>query len=161
VSRATHILAASILIIVALANFLWPRALAPKGDPKAQLIALMQHSGYVYEGSRPVLHEAILSFKRNGCDAATQILYLPALNRIPNAAFAQLRPAAAKILYVHDGDIVESLSAWRLIPRWTWRKLRAALRLGPSEPWQSIALAVAVPPGCLAKGVHWARLARP
>ena len=131
----------------------------PVTDPKAQLVALLARSGLAYEAEQPLLEGgSALRFRQAGCPSDLEVIYLPSLSRIGPTEFTRIGESGAKAILVHDGDVIDGLSPQDLMPRWVWRKLLVAVRLRPSEPWQSIVLALRVPSQCPAPAIDWRSL---
>jgi hypothetical protein len=133
----------------------------PNADPTRQLIELLARSGLDYRGDQPLLGGAsALTFRLAGCPSDLKLILFPALSRVPSAPLARLDEGGAKATFVHDGDIIDGLGPLDLMPRWFWRKLLVAVRLRPSEPWQSIAFAWLVPRNCATPPIDWRSLTR-
>ena len=131
----------------------------PATDPKSQLIALMARSGLAYEAEQPLFEGgSALRFKQAACPSDLEVIYLPSLSRIAPTEFMRTGDPGAKAIFVHDGDVIDGLSPQDLMPRWLWRKLLVAVRLRPSEPWQSIVLALRVPSHCTPPAIDWRSL---
>jgi hypothetical protein len=130
-------------------------------DARSQLIALLGRSGLDYAADQPLLGGGdMLGFRLAGCPRTVELAYLPSLSRLPPAALARIGEPGSTATFIHDGEIIGGLGSLELMTRWVWRKLLVAVRLRPSEPWQSIALALLVPRGCSTPPIDWGALTR-
>ena len=157
-TRWFHGAAAALLILAVFAGFGRGPG-QPVPEPRAQLIGLLAKSGLAFEGEQPLFEGgSALSFKQAACPTDFKLIYLPSLSRIAPAQLAQASGLGAKPVFVHDGDVIGGLGSLDLIPRWLWRKLLVAVRLRPSERWQSTALALFVPRNCAPPPIDWRSL---
>jgi hypothetical protein len=157
-TRWFHAIAAALLVLA-----LWTGpgrdTDSPSTPPKAKLVALLAASGLTYRGEQPLFAGgSVLRFRQAACPSDFELVYLPSLSRIAPAEVERLGVPGGRAIFVHDGDVVGGLGPLDLAPRWLWRKLLAAVRLRPSEPWQSAALALFVPSNCASPPVDWRAL---
>jgi len=157
--RAFHLFAAALLVSIVVFLGLRIRSQPTDGDPQAQLIALMDQSGFNHLGLRRISgYETSLSFGRSDCATPVEILYLPAIYHISNNAYARVESFGGTRIFVHDGDRVAGLSAGTLLPRWAWRKLLVAVGIKRARSWQSTALAVLDKGDCILGRIDWQKL---
>jgi len=93
------------------------------------------------------------------CPMAGRVAWLPVIHRISDVS---RREWAGKenVVFVHDRREVASLAAWRVVPRWLWRRIGVNLQVLPEDPWISIAMVLVPPAGCRWPDLDWAALSK-
>jgi hypothetical protein len=158
-TRVFHAAAGAIILTAVWLGFNRPPAKAIAYDARAHLIAVMQQAGLTYTGRRELVQdETILSFSQVGCRAGTAVIYVPWVTRLSPVARGIIDAASRPPVYINDGEVVTGVGMAEIMPRWSWRRLFAYLKLRRDEPWTSIILAVLSPRDCPLPPIDWARL---
>jgi hypothetical protein len=153
-TRIYHTLAA---LLFALALFLALDDGPPGGlpDPNKQIIMGFKRAGFSLLTIRRTALGQDFVFERPDCAVPANVLLLETVHRDATQAIAAIPHDDAEPIFVYGGSIVTGLG-WADIGRlWLGRKLRVALGLAASSPWDSTALAVFVPRSCPAAAVDW------
>ncbi|MCZ8108052.1 MAG: hypothetical protein O9972_60615 [Burkholderiales bacterium] len=128
------------------------------GDARGQLVRFLENEGFSVTGVRTLIgDEFIIMARAPACSDPIEVLFLPSIHRISPAAVSTIGNHSDAVL-IHAGEVVSSLDATVLVPRWLWRRILVNLHLSPETPWTSIAIAVFPAQGCKSLHLPWNQL---
>jgi hypothetical protein len=148
IQRLFHVACAMILAASVVATVVRDRPNQTSVDAKAQLIRFLEQSGFTVTGERRLIgDETTILTRIPDCEAPVEVIFMPSIHRISPIATSLIGKESGAVL-IHAQEVVSSLSADVLIPRWLKRRMLVNLHLAAETPWTSIAIAILPAPDC-------------
>jgi hypothetical protein len=158
IQRLFHVGCAMIFAVSVAATVMREPPSHASGDASGQLVRFLENEGFSVTGVRTLIgDESIVTARSPACPDPLEVLFMPSIHRISPAAVSRIGRQSGAVL-IHAGEVVSSLDAVVLIPRWLWRRVLVNLHLSPETPWTSIAIAVLPAQGCKPLRMPWNHL---